>query len=351
MSVIVFGSINIDEVYTVPHIVRPGETITSTKRVEVAGGKGANSCVSAARSGANTFMYANVGSDGKWVKDIIGESGANTKNILELQDETTGRAIIQVNEEGENSIFLYPGANHKHVLKNVLDSMQTNGVRKGDYMVLANETNSVYEIIQEAKSRLGVTVVWNPAPMPTKHTPELANALGYVDVLVVNETEICDLIKLASTEYPETVISTAESTGDYSALVEMISDTYGTKIVVVTKGSKGVEASINYGTKKSDTESRAIISMAIAPVPQDRVVDTTAAGDTWIGYFVSGLSSSNLVEFFSGGECNQADVKSSVEKAMGRANYASGITVTRHGAIPSIPTKQEVDNFVATNKV
>ncbi|KAJ1812850.1 hypothetical protein LPJ56_003693, partial [Coemansia sp. RSA 2599] len=157
-----FASINIDEVYSVPHIVRPGETLSSTKRQQNAGGKGANASVAAARGGGNVFVVGKVGQDGRWVRDLIGSSGANIDHVAVIPDESTGRAVIQVDAQGENSIVLFPGANHRMT---ELDARRAFAQSSpGDWLLLTNETTAVAEAIRVAQSR-GMRVLWNPAPM------------------------------------------------------------------------------------------------------------------------------------------------------------------------------------------
>ncbi|OLY78968.1 Ribokinase [Smittium mucronatum] len=350
-KLVVFGSVNIDEVYSVPHIVKPGETITALSREELAGGKGANCSVASARAGASTHLVSNLGPDGKWILDLVNRSGANVESSVVSQDKQTGRAIIQVGADGENSIFLFPGANTSHILTTVEEKLNALGLGSGDYLISANETNLVPEVLEFSKTELGVVVIYNPAPMPTTNIHSLFESLRFVDILVVNETELLSLSKLTLESTQKISISHEDMSHalkscDYDSLVKYIGICYAIKLVVVTKGSSGVTAQLTL----NGVENIPRIFVNASPVKQDFVVDTTAAGDTWIGYFAASLAESDVHNLFS------RDSPPSIEElqeyieifsaSMKRANYASGIVVTKKGAIPSIPEKSSVDSFI-----
>ncbi|KAJ2102997.1 putative ribokinase, partial [Coemansia sp. S142-1] len=215
--VVSFASINVDEVYSMPRIVRPGETLTSTRRQQNAGGKGANASVAAARAGAPVHVVGKIGSDGLWVRDIIEHAGANVSFVEVLDDTATGRAIIQVDANGENAIFLFPGANHRLT--------ETDAHRafaqfvRGDWLLLTNETTAVAEAIAQAHE-IGIQVLWNPAPMHDDFL--LTNrVVGLVDVLVVNESE---LLRLAQQ------ISGCDSSEDYEVLARQVMRELGCRV-------------------------------------------------------------------------------------------------------------------------
>ena len=121
MRILNFGSCNIDYVYTVEHIVVPGETVSSSKLELFAGGKGLNQSIAAARAGAKVFHAGCLGNDGGMLKEVLVDSGVDISNVTEL-DTKNGHAIIQVSSQGENSIFLYPGSNAL-VTKEIIDSV------------------------------------------------------------------------------------------------------------------------------------------------------------------------------------------------------------------------------------
>ncbi|PVU89688.1 hypothetical protein BB561_005213 [Smittium simulii] len=354
-SVFVLGSVNIDEVYKVPRIVRPGETITSSSREEIAGGKGANCCVACARAAANTIFYANIGDDAAWIKDLITSSGANTENMLQLEGKKTGRAIIQVESKGENSIFLFPGTNYLHNHNENLQKLKQQ-LAVGDYIVLQNEINSVTEFISLAKSNLAAVIVWNPAPVPSEIDQSFFVAMKSVDILIVNETELISLSNLSAAsdsvekELANLIIRLCEA-NDYNGLLAQISSLFDIRLIIVTKGKYGVSAfSSLFQTQE---QSLTTIDVGIAPIEPSQVLDTTAAGDTWIGYFIAELAKSNIYNnFFAPENDSSKDISSAqniLEKAMKKACYASGISVTRRGAMPSIPNNSEVETFLSTN--
>ncbi|KAJ1718433.1 hypothetical protein LPJ61_006630, partial [Coemansia biformis] len=190
-KVVSVASINIDEVYRVPHVVQPGETVSSTGLQRSAGGKGANASVAAARAGAQVYVAGKIGSDGLWVRDVIASAGADVSLVAVLADTPTGRAVIQVDPRGENAIFLFPGANHRLTADDVRQALAQCG--PGDWLLLTNETTGVAEAIGHAR-RCGMQVLWNPTPMPA----DLVSSglpLDLPDVLVLNEGELLALAR------------------------------------------------------------------------------------------------------------------------------------------------------------
>ncbi|PVV01880.1 hypothetical protein BB560_003688 [Smittium megazygosporum] len=359
-QVAIFGSINIDEVYGVPHIVLPGETISSTSRQVVAGGKGANCCLATGKAGAKCSFYANIGPDAIWIKQLISEARVDVSNIRLLESGETGRAVIQVDQNGENSIFLFPGVNFQHNHQHVLQNMKANSLSHYDYLVLQNEINNVAEFITVAKKSIGSIIVWNPAPMPTNPDQSFFNALKDVDILIVNEPELISLSKLladkANNPSLDSKISNMLEENNIDALPHYLQLEFQIPLIVVTRGSNGVSAFVSTINSTSSEavegtqNSTEIINVGISPIKQSQVVDTTAAGDTWIGYFVSELSKSEIHTFLSSPksylENSRLPVKQIIERAMNKACHASGICVTRRGAIPSIPDNSEVDEFL-----
>lgn len=289
MKILNLGSINIDHVYAVDHFVRPGETIASSGYNVFAGGKGFNQSIALVRAGAPVHHAGMVGKDGSWLLDRLVENGVDTTHV-ETAEEVTGHAIIQVVPEGENSIVLHAGANHQigtAFLTDVLSSCSTD-----DYLLLQNETSSVGDAIGLAVSK-GMKVAFNPAPM----TGEVKTyPLDGVDLFILNETEAESLIGETS---PGKIRS--------SMLAK-----FPTAAVVLTLGSRGAVYFDANG-------------MIEAPAAAVEAVDTTAAGDTFTGYF--------LAELMNGG---------SSEDALKLGCQAAALCVTRPGASDSIPLRGEV---------
>ncbi len=289
MKIFNFGSLNIDRVYSVDHFVRPGETLTSASYREFAGGKGLNQSIALARAGADVCHIGKIGEDGIFLKELLAGNGVDVTSIF-MANDPTGHAIIQVDSSAENAILLYGGANQSissDEIKRALDRST-----EGDWLLLQNEINRIEEIMRCAADK-GVTIVFNPAPMTTDvHSLPL----DIVNWLIVNEGE-GEMI--TGQNSPEKVLDTVVSRfPDIS--------------ILLTLGSDGVHF--------ADRSQRLYIP-AETVVP----VDTTGAGDTFIGYF--------FAERVKG---------SSVKKSIKTANRAAAICVTRSGAADSIPYRNEL---------
>ena len=286
MNILNFGSLNIDLVYQVEHIARPGETIASSSHQVFAGGKGANQSAALARAGARVFHAGQVGPDGQWLVDKLAGLGVDVQHIR-VGDVPTGHAIIQVDHHGQNSIVLFAGANTQ-IDRGAIDAALSRFDR-GDILLLQNEINDVSYIIAAASER-DLTICLNPAPFG----PEVrAYPLGLVDLLIVNETEASGLA----------------SASELAALAALCPRAQ----IALTLGAAGAQY-------RSPTERFHL------PAPQVEAVDTTGAGDTFIGYFLQGLTASMTAR-----------------DAMARAVQAAALCVTRPGAMDSIPTIDEVD--------
>jgi len=289
MKILNFGSVNIDHVYSVEHFVRPGETMSSLSYSRFSGGKGANQSIALAKAGANVFHAGKIGSDGIWLKDNLKKCGVST-DFLKVGDVPTGHAVIQVSRSGENSIVLYGGAN-QDIDENFASSVIVE-FSKNDFILLQNEINKIPFIMKEAHKR-GMKIVFNPAPMnrPVKSYP-----LKLVDIFILNEIEGADL---------------AGKKGFQNVIAEM-KGKYPDALTIMTLGSKGA-AYIDGG------------KTVFVPAVKVKPVDTTAAGDTFIGYFLAGISK---------GE--------DIDDAISLACRAAAICVTRKGAADSIPKMREV---------
>ena len=292
MKVLNFGSLNIDYVYDVDNFVKKGETISSKTLNVFCGGKGLNQSVALARAGAEVYHAGMTGEDGKFLLDLLKEAGVNIDNVVIRDDIRTGNAIIQRDKSGDNCIILFSGAN-RSITKDYVDRVLS-GFEKGDYIVLQNEISELPYIVENAH-KIGMKIVLNPSPMDEK-IKELN--LDYVDYFLLNETEALKLSgmdEFDSKKCMEELISRFENAG-----------------ILITLGDKG---SI-YSDGKINVEQSVV---------KTEVVDTTAAGDTFTGYFVSGILAGK-------------EMKTVIKEA----TVASSITVSRIGAAPSIPDMKEV---------
>ena len=289
MNVVNFGSLNIDHVYAVDHFCRAGETIHTKSYTQNAGGKGLNQSIAVSRSGQKVHHAGLLGPEGTRLAELLSGSGVDLR-YLKHTDVPQGHAVIQVQPDGQNCIFLYGGSNQA-VTPQEIDEvlMQLNA---GDYLLLQNEIANLTYLLRAAVRR-GLRVVLNASPI----SDELLNAdLSGVDWLVVNEIECAAMA----------------GCGDAQAGYETLKQRYPSLGILLTLGSEG---SVSW---KDGTEVR----QCAYPV---KAVDTTGAGDTFMGYFVGCLA--------QGMER---------QTAMQYASMASAISVTRPGAAASIPLMDEV---------
>jgi ribokinase len=290
MKILNYGSLNIDMVYQVPHIVKPGETISATDVKQFAGGKGANQSVALAKAGAPVWHAGTIGHDGTWLLDLLQKFSVHTELISQYEG-STGQAIIQVSDEGQNSIFLYGGGNQSNT-EEAIDKALSH-FTEGDYLVLQNEVNLISYIIDKAYAR-GMKICLNPAP----YTDEVKTwPLEKLDLLVVNEIEGQDL---------------AGKEGGFDETLSELTRMYPGMSILLTAGKEGA-----YFGKDEMRE--------YVPIFDSPVVDTTAAGDTFFGYFLAGRLEGMTVK-----------------AAMELATKASSITVSRPGAMDSIPYIREL---------
>ncbi len=306
-KIAVVGSINMDVVNRVERHPLPGETVSGLETAYIPGGKGANQAVAAARAGAQVLMIGAVGRDpfGGPLVEALGKAGVDTARVLEKKG-TSGMAFITVDAHGENNIILSSGANGKLSVEDMeaglIDAAAGDGGVGLGGVLLQNEIpwETTSAAVRRART-LGATVYLNPAPARKVEDEVLA----LVDVLVVNETEAAAIsgIKVDSREH-------AEAAADWLL-------GRGVREVIVTLGAAGVV----YASKEGERVS----------VPAFRVeaVDTTAAGDTFIGAYAA-----------------DRDRGASVQEALQWANAAAAIAVTRPGAQSSIPSADEVDRWL-----
>ena len=292
MKILNFGSLNIDYVYRVAHILQPGETLKAGEMEVFPGGKGLNQSIAAARAGAEVYHAGMVGAeDGGFLLDVCRENHVNTDYIRTAEGKS-GHTIIQVDDNAQNSILLYGGGNRKITEDFIREVLA--GFGKGDILVLQNEINLLDVVIDMAYEK-GMKIVLNPSPFD-----EGLNGcdLSKVSVFLVNEIE-AGLLAGGNGE-------------DGAKLVDKILKKYPGAQAVVTMGAQGAF----YGQGSFRHFQRSF------PV---KAVDTTAAGDTFTGYFVCGLMKGEAIEVI-----------------MKRAAMAAAVAVSRKGAVPSIPKREEI---------
>ena len=294
MRILNFGSLNLDYVYQVDHFVRPGETLAVLSRTVKAGGKGLNQSVALARAGVPVSHAGCLGTGGDSLKAFLEENGVDTELLLPVQ-EAQGHTVIQVDREGENCILLCGGSNQcvpEAYVRRVIGT-----VCRGDWLILQNEISQLPLIVKLAAEK-GLHIVLNPSPYD--RTLEETD-LSAVDWLLVNETEAK---QISGGKEPDQVWS-------------ILHEKYAGMSLLITLGGQGSTAYHVHGEKTEIHHEEAAAVTA---------VDTTAAGDTYTGFFIAGLT-----EGLPLCEC------------MNRASRAAAIAVTRPGAAESIPWATELD--------
>ena len=289
MKILNFGSCNIDFVYSLDHIVRVGETETTHKMEIFPGGKGLNQSIAVSRAGARVYHAGCLGHDGGMLRDILCEGGVDV-SFLKTVEEKNGHAIIQVSAKGENSIFLYPGSNET-VTETYIDQVLEQ-FGEGDILLLQNEISNVAYLVERAYNK-NMRIVLNPSPF---NDTIRALDLRKITYLILNEVEAGEI---TGRDTPEEEIPFFRSR-------------YPDLCVMLTLGERGCI----YADAKCELHQ---------PAFSVKAVDTTAAGDTFTGYFVAGLAS---------GE--------EMSEVLRIASAAAAISVTRSGAAPSIPERSEV---------
>ena len=299
-TITIIGSINLDRTIRVKQMPKPGETMHTKEIFSAGGGKGANQAVAAKRSGAKTNFIGAVGNDeaGQMMTDLLNQEEINLTGVATLDNQATGQAYIIVDDQGENSIMIHAGANNVFTPEHV--SQHEDLIKDSDFLISQFEsamesTIAAFKIARQA----GVKTILNPAPALEKVPEEL---LEVTDMIIPNETE--------------TEILTGITITDEASMKKAAEHLHqlGIEAVIITIGSKGAFYDVNGRS-------------GIVPAFKVKAVDTTAAGDTFIG-----AMSSVLANDFS-----------NLEEAIKYGNKASSITVQRFGAQPSIPYKNELD--------
>ena len=291
MKVLSFGSLNFDHVYQMDHFVMPKETTSSLSYSRGFGGKGLNQSIALAKSGLDVYHAGRVGFDGQPFIDYLQEYGVKVDYLKKDEETATGHAIIQVSHS-ENCIILYGGANQ------LIDEAQIDEVlahfEKGDLLLIQNEISSLTYLITKAHEK-GLRIAFNTAPMDEKI---FGYPLDLIDIFVVNEVEGKGLANVSSDQVEDVIAGLQKA--------------YPSKEIILTVGSQG---------------SYYISGDMVIHQDAYRVeaVDTTAAGDTFTGFYLASILRGEMVS-----------------NALRIAAKASSITVTKEGAAKSIPTLEQV---------
>lgn len=289
MKVLNFGSLNLDYVYDVDHIVMPGETITSNNMRIYAGGKGLNQSIALARAGIRVYHAGCVGEDGNPLLEACVNANVDTTYVKKLP-EKSGHTIIQVDKAGQNSILLYPGTN-RMITKEFISEV-IRGFGEGDLLLLQNEINELPFLVDSAYAA-GMKIILNPSPYDDLLKKVDASKIS---MFLINEIEGEQMTGVKSP----------------TDILQVLKETYPYGEVVLTLGSQG--AIYQKGEIKIAQEAQRV-----------EVVDTTAAGDTFTGYFIAAMMEGMTPK-----------------EGLLLASQASAIAVTRNGASPSIPYRKEL---------
>ena len=304
-KVLVIGSLNMDMTVKVEELPKLGETIFGNDFYESCGGKGANQAVAVSKLGMKTEMIGMVGKDSQGEKLIqnLNKYGIISDNVIK-SDELTGRAIITVDKKGDNNIIVIPGSNFKITKEHIQDKQDV--IASSDVVILQNEipSETVEFSLLKAKE-LGKITIFNPAPARKLSGEVFKNT----DYLILNETEMEEIFEIKFNDE------------EYTEKISIKKKEYGIKNIILTLGDKGsILFSEDNNIKKYD-------------VYKVKAVDTTAAGDSFIGAFTMKIC-----------EIGNPD------EAIKYATAVSAIVVTRQGAQDSIPTREEIEKFIEENK-
>ena len=291
MKVLNFGSLNYDHVYEVDHFTEPKETQSSRSYIRNFGGKGLNQSIALAKAGLEVYHAGRVGSDGQDFIDYLNKYGVHTDYLMKDNDEATGHAIIEICK-GQNRIILHGGANQaidEKQIDEVLEHFDGN-----DVLLIQNEISSTSYLIEKAHQKQ-MKIAFNSAPMNEK---VFTYPLDMIDIFIVNEIEAAGLV--------------GRNSEDIEKVIAALQEKYPDKKIVMTVGEKG-----SYFIHNNEL------------IHQDaymvEAVDTTAAGDTFTGFFLASYLKDE-----------------DVSKALDLAAKASSITVQGKGAAQSIPSIEQL---------
>ncbi|MBQ6274988.1 MAG: ribokinase [Oscillospiraceae bacterium] len=296
MRALVFGSLNIDYVYQVPYFVQRGETLASASFQRFCGGKGLNQAIALSRAGLETWMAGSVGPEGDFLLEELRRAGVDT-GLVFRSETPTGHAIIQNSPDGDNCILLYGGANRAITPMMAREVLQN--FDPGDLLLVQNEIIALAEIVTQGKER-GMLVALNPSPMDAALVRKL---LPSVDILILNRVEAEQLL--------------GEKSEEPRQALAKLSRLSPSTLLTLTLGGDGALL----------LDRGECIAQPAFPV---QPVDTTGAGDSFTGYLLAGLLQ-----------------RMSRQDALRYAAAAAALAVTRHGAAPSIPTRDETLHFLA----
>lgn len=301
MKILNFGSLNLDHVYHVDHFVTPGETLNASSQNINPGGKGLNQSIALARAGSQVWHAGCAGEGGEMLVNILRENNIDTTYISKV-NELQGNAVIQVTPSGENCILLFGGSNQ------CISSEQIDAVlsefEAEDCIVLQNEINALGEIVDKAYAK-GLKIVLNPSPYDNRLK---SVDFGKISWLLINEVEAEQI----------------SGCSDPSEVRKYLHSRYPEMSVLMTMGREGSRA---YMVNEEG------VSEAIQPAYSVKAADTTAAGDTYTGFFITSVLNGL-----------------SLQESMKWAAAASAISVTREGAAASIPYAEEVSEFISGEK-
>jgi len=290
MTIFNFGSLNLDNVYSVEHFVAPGETISCTELNRFCGGKGLNQSIALSRCGASVKHAGFIGHDGAPLREALEKNGADCSLLREINSES-GHTVIQVDSSGQNSIIVYGGSNRR-LTETYIDEVLT-AAQPGDMVLIQNETNLVDYIIRSAKERK-MTTAFNPSPIDQYILNDFP--LESVDIFIINEIEAAAL----------------SGSDDPGKAADCLSARFPAARFVITLGERGVIY-------------RDVGSEYIHGSYDVTAVDTTAAGDTFTGFFLGSLAAGKPIV-----ECLEI------------GSLAAALSVSVMGASVSIPSIEDV---------
>lgn len=290
--IITLGSLNLDFTYQLPKPLEVGETLSSLSYRCGAGGKGANQSIAAARAGAEVYHAGRIGSDGTLLRRTLADSGVRL-DFLEEVETPTGHAVVLINDAGDNSIVLYGGANR--TIDDAFIDRVVAAACPGDILLLQNEVSDIGYAMKAGK-KAQMRIAFNFAPFDPKLAPELP--LSLCDYLFLNRIEAGGIA----------------GKSDVEEILETLARRYPETELVLTLGPEGAVALTPAGQRFH------------ADSPRVKVVETTAAGDTFIGYYLAAV----LDGFDTG-------------RALERACRAAALCCSRAGAAESIPTRADLD--------
>lgn len=293
-----FGSLNIDKIYGLDHIVKEGETISASSYDEGMGGKGLNQSIALKRAGADPIHAGFVGEDdGDILLDYMAENEIDF--LIKKVSGKSGHAIIQVDKNAKNSIIVEAGAN-KNIDKSYIDQVLAE-FDEGDYLLLQNEISNLQYIVDMA-SKKKIKIFLNPSPVD-----ETIKTIDFnkIDSLILNETEAYEL-------------SGCENSDE---IIDYFRKNYKDLNLLLTLGKDGGI----YSSKDTEIKFSSF---------KTHDIDTTGAGDTFLGYFLASISKG-------------ADL----EKSLNIASLAAGLACSKSGAANSIPSLKEVEEYIKENNV